>query len=64
MNLIDDDEVMNNTKGKTVMKWDKFKKKYTLQKVDREGRVMSERRNESGAKIKKDEKQVDIYKRW
>lgn len=25
---------------------------------------MSERRNESGAKIKKDEKQVDIYKRW
>jgi hypothetical protein len=25
---------------------------------------MSERRNEAGAKIKKDEKQVDIYKRW
>ena len=56
MNLLDDDEVMNNTKGKTVMKWNKAKKKYTLQKVDREGRVMSERKNESGAKIKKDEK--------
>lgn len=64
MNLYQDDEVLNNTKGKTVMKWDKFKKKYTLQKVDREGRVMSERRNEAGAKIKKDEKQADIYKRW
>jgi len=56
MNLYQDDEVLNNTKGKTVMKWDKFKKKYTLQKVDREGRVMSERKNEAGAKIKKDEK--------
>lgn len=64
MNLYQDDEVLNNTKGKTVMKWDKFKKKYTLQKVDREGRVMSERKNEAGAKIKKDEKQADIYKRW
>ena len=30
MNLLDDDEVMNNTKGKTVMKWNKEKKKYTL----------------------------------
>ena len=56
LNLYQDDEVLNNTKGKTVMKWDKSKKKYTLQKVDRDGRVMSERRNESGAKIKKDEK--------
>ena len=64
MNLYQDDEVLNNTKGKTVMKWDKFKKKYTLQKVDRDGKVMSERRNESGAKIKKDEKQIDVYKRW
>jgi len=56
MNFVDDDEVMRNTKGKTVMKWDKMKKKYTLQKVDREGKVMSGPRNEAGAKIKKDEK--------
>lgn len=64
MNFVDDDEVMTNTKGKTVMKWDKTKKKYTLQKVDREGRVMSGPRNESGAKIKKDDKHLDVYKRW
>jgi hypothetical protein len=44
MNLIEDDEILTNTKGKTVMKWDKTKKKYTLQKVDRDGRVMSEGR--------------------
>jgi hypothetical protein len=30
LNFVDDDEVMKNTKGKTVMKWDKTKKKYTL----------------------------------
>ena len=29
LNLIPDDE-HNNTKGKTVMKWDKVKKRYTL----------------------------------
>ena len=43
------------------MKWDKTKKKYTLQKVDRDGKTM---RNESGAKIKKNEEKLDIYKRW
>lgn len=43
------------------MKWDKTKKKYTLQKVDRDGKTM---RNESGAKIKKGEEKLDIYKRW
>lgn len=30
MNLIPDDEALNNVKGKTVMKWDKVKKRYTL----------------------------------
>lgn len=30
INFVDNDEVLNNTKGKTVMKWDKMKKKYTL----------------------------------
>jgi hypothetical protein len=29
MDLIPDDEALN-TKGKTVMKWDKVKKRYTL----------------------------------
>lgn len=64
MTMYDDDEVMKNTKGKTVMKWDKIKKRYTLQKVDRDGKVMAERRNEAGKKIKKDDKHEDIYKRW
>ena len=50
--------------GKTVMKWDKFKKRYTLQKVDREGKVMAERRNEAGKVIKKNDKHEDIYKKW
>ncbi len=70
MNLIEDDEILTNTKGKTVMKWDKTKKRYTLQKVDRDGRVMSEGRganqqkNEAGQKIKKGDDRKDIYKRW
>ena len=59
---MDDEEVMKNTKGKTVMKWDKVKKRYTLQKVDREGKVIQ--RNEAGVKIKKTDKQIDYYKRW
>ena len=64
MNLIADDEVMKNTKGKTVMKWDKTKKRYTLQKVDREGKVIHERKNEAGKKITKNDKHEDIYKKW
>lgn len=64
MTMFDDDEVIKNTKGKTVMKWDKFKKRYTLQKVDREGKVMAERRNEAGKVIKKNDKHEDIYKKW
>ena len=35
------------------MKWDKTKKRYTLQKVDREGKIMKEAKNESGKKISK-----------
>ncbi len=67
LNLIPDDE-HTNIKGKTVMKWDKVKKRYTLQKVDREGRVIKEKRNESGKKISKKNimsKDPDaIYKKW
>ena len=66
MNLIPDDEAMN-VKGKTVMKWDKVKKRYTLQKVDREGKVMREKRNESGKKLTKKDLAKDrdsVYKKW
>lgn len=52
MNLIPDEAALN-VKGKTVMKWDKKKKRYMLQKVDRDGNVMREKRNEAGAKINK-----------
>ena len=53
MNMIPDEEAIKNIKGQTVMKWDASKKKYQLQKVDRDGRVIAEKRNESGAKISK-----------
>ena len=50
------------------MKWDKIKKRYTLQRVDREGKIIKEKRNESGKKITKANmmnKDPDaIYKRW
>lgn len=50
------------------MRWDTKKKKYVLKKVDREGRVITEKKNEAGQKITKKmkEKQKDhsIYKKW
>ena len=64
LNLIPDDEALANVKGKTVMKWDKVKKRYTLQRVDRDNKVIREKRNESGAKINDKEKESDIYKKW
>ena len=69
MNLIPDDDALANVKGKTVMKWDKVKKKYTLQKVDRDNKVIREKRNESGKKITENGKgklddRHNIYKKW
>lgn len=68
MNMLpDEDEAMAHIKGKTAMKWDPIKKRYMLKKVDREGRVIAEKRNESGAKITKKMKEKDkesIYKKW
>ena len=58
MNLIPNDEALN-VKGKTVMKWDKVKKRYVLQRVDREGKVIKEKRNESGKKITNKNKAKD-----
>ena len=50
------------------MKWDKVKKRYTLQKVDREGKIIKERKNEAGKKISKKnlmmKDQDSIYKKW
>ena len=65
MDLIPDDDAMN-VKGKTVRKWDKVKKRYILQKVDREGKVMRERRNESGKKVtnKMKDNRNSAYKNW
>ena len=48
------------------MRWDNKKKRYMLKKVDREGRVITEKRNESGAKItnKMKDKKESIFKKW
>jgi len=67
LNLVPDDET--GIKGKTVMRWDSKKKRHILMKVDRDGRVIKEKRNESGAKItkKKAEESAEsqkIYKKW
>jgi hypothetical protein len=69
LNLVPDDDAMMDTKGKTVMKWDSTKRRHVLMKVDRDGRVIKEKRNESGAKItkKQAEKGAEdqkIYKNW
>lgn len=65
--MIPDEDEIRNIKGKTAMKWDAQKKKYILKKVDKEGKVIAEKRNESGAKIdrkKKDKQNESIYKKW
>lgn len=67
MDLIPDDDVMKNIKGTNAMKWDAKKKKYMLKKVDRDGRVIAEKKNESGIKITKkmaEKDKVSIYKKW
>jgi hypothetical protein len=53
LNLVPDDDTMMDIRGKTVMKWDSTKKRHVLQKVDRDRKVIKEKRNESGAKITK-----------
>ena len=63
LNMIPDDEALD-VKGKTVMKWDKVKKRYTLQRVDRDNKVIKEKRNESGAKINEKDDRNNIYKKW
>ena len=69
LNLVPDDEAVKNIKGKTAMRWDNVKKRYMLKKVDRDGKVIAEKRNESGKKITnkmkegKDDKS-SIFKKW
>jgi hypothetical protein len=69
LNLVPDDEAATDIKGKTVMKWDSKKKRHVLQKVDRDGRIIKEKRNEAGAKItnknaQKSAEDQKIYKKW
>lgn len=69
LNLLDDSDAKKNLKGQTAMKWDAVKKRYILKKVDRDGKVIAEKRNESGAKITKKMKEKaknkeSIYKKW
>jgi len=69
MNLVPDDGTGKDIKGKTVMRWDSNKKRHVLVKVDRDGRVIKEKRNESGAKISRKDAEKGageqkIYKKW
>lgn len=69
MNFVPDDEAIKNIKGKTAMRWDKIKKRFMLKKVDRDGKVIAERKNESGKKITKKMKegkegQKTIFEKW
>jgi len=57
-------------KGQKAMKWDPKKKKYQLMNIDRDGKIIAEKKNEAGVKItkkmrdKKTEKKESIYKKW
>lgn len=67
LNLIPDDEAALQLKPKSVSKWDSKSKKYIIKKVDREGKVVAEKRNESGVKITKEmlkNPKESIYKKW
>ena len=44
LNLVPDDDAMMDTKGKTVMKWDANKRRHILMKVDRDGKVIKEKK--------------------
>lgn len=51
------------------MRWDSKKKRHVLMKVDRDGKIIKEKKNESGARITKKnaQKSLDeqkIYKKW
>jgi hypothetical protein len=49
------------------MRWDAKKKRYILKKVDRDGKVIAEKKNESGIRITnkmKEKEKVSIYKKW
>lgn len=69
LNLVPDDDAVKNIKGKTAMRWDNVKKRYMLKKIDRDGRVIAEKRNEAGKKITNKMKegkqgQTSIFKKW
>lgn len=51
INLIPDDEAALGLKAKTHMKWDAKKKRYMLKKVDRDGNIVRDKKNEAGVKI-------------
>jgi len=68
MNVLPDDENgIKGIKGRTAMKWDAKKKKYILKQVDRDGKIIAEKKNEAGVKISKKMKEKEresIYKKW
>jgi hypothetical protein len=67
INLIPDDEAALGIKAKTHMKWDAKKKRYMLKKVDRDGNIVRDKKNEAGVKITAkmgENRPESIYKKW
>lgn len=67
INMSGADDDGKNLKGRKVMKWDATKKRYMVKNIDRDGKVIAEKRNEAGKKITKkmkEKEKVSIYKKW
>merc|ERR1712029_754112 len=59
------DDAADIQKSKSVMRWDAKKKKYLPVMVSADGRVLkSQRRNESGVKVKGEAEKSNLYKKW
>jgi hypothetical protein len=67
INMAAADDDGKNLKGRKVMKWDAAKKRYMVKSIDRDGKVIAEKRNEAGKKITKkmkEKEKISIYKKW
>ncbi len=60
LNMLPDNDDGSNQRKKTV--WDPKKKNFIKAKVDKRGNIL--KKNESGVKIKKDDKSPSQFKRW
>lgn len=61
LNLLPDNDDGSNTRKKTV--WDNKKKNFVRANVDKKGKIIV-KKNESGVRIKKDDKSPSQFKKW